>query len=131
MVKRFAMKAAIGALVLAAVIGVGAASAPPASARVIIGVGIGPFGYYPGPWAYPYPYYPYPYYPAYPAPYYAPAYGGPAYDAPGYDAPPAPAAAPAQQPMWYYCANPSGYYPYIQQCGAGWRQVPARPQPQP
>jgi hypothetical protein len=28
---------------------------------------------------------------------------------------------------WYYCANPSGYYPQIQQCASGWQSVPATP----
>jgi hypothetical protein len=26
---------------------------------------------------------------------------------------------------WYYCQNPPGYYPYVQQCGTGWQTVPA------
>jgi hypothetical protein len=35
---------------------------------------------------------------------------------------------PPPQPYWYYCDNPPGYYPYVQQCSAGWRQVnPAPP----
>jgi len=38
--------------------------------------------------------------------------------------PPAADAAPA---MWYYCANPAGYYPYVKACPGGWQQV----QPQP
>lgn len=28
---------------------------------------------------------------------------------------------------WYYCGNPQGYYPYVQQCNVTWQQVPARP----
>lgn len=42
---------------------------------------------------------------------------------------------PMQQPQqypegyWYYCASPEGYYPYVQQCPGGWRQVdPIPPQ---
>jgi len=27
---------------------------------------------------------------------------------------------------WYYCDNPRGYYPYLQDC-ANWREVPAEP----
>lgn len=27
------------------------------------------------------------------------------------------------QPYWYYCQNPGGYYPYVQQCPNGWLQV--------
>ena len=68
-------------------------------------------------WGYPYPYY---YYPPYPA-YYAPP-------------PPAPApqasvqatGAPPQQ-FWYYCDNPQGYYPYVQNCSMSWKQVAATP----
>lgn len=24
---------------------------------------------------------------------------------------------------WYYCSNPEGYYPYVNDCPTGWRQV--------
>ena len=34
--------------------------------------------------------------------------------------------APAQQ-YWYYCENPKGYYPYVQQCPAGWLKVVPNP----
>lgn len=27
---------------------------------------------------------------------------------------------------WYFCRNPKGYYPYVQECPAGW--VPVTPQ---
>ena len=30
---------------------------------------------------------------------------------------------PPPQPYWYYCDTPPGYYPYVQQCPGGWRQV--------
>ena len=34
-------------------------------------------------------------------------------------------------PMWYYCANPAGYYPYIPRCTMPWQPVPAEmPPPQ-
>lgn len=38
---------------------------------------------------------------------------------------------PEPQPQyWYYCQNPQGYYPYIQQCPGGWLQVvPPTPPP--
>jgi hypothetical protein len=26
---------------------------------------------------------------------------------------------------WYYCSDPSGYYPYVAQCNTGWQAVPA------
>jgi hypothetical protein len=35
---------------------------------------------------------------------------------------PAPMAAPQQ--FWYYCDNPSGYYPYVQKCDGAFREVP-------
>ena len=30
-------------------------------------------------------------------------------------------------PTWYYCDNPQGYYPYVQQCPGGWRPVAPTP----
>lgn len=27
---------------------------------------------------------------------------------------------------WYYCRNPAGYYPAVQQCPGGWLAVPPR-----
>src|SRR5262249_47030942 len=71
--------------------------------RTAIGVGIGPsWGPYWGPYAYPYPYtYAYP---------------------PVVVAPSTPlSVAPSPQASWYYCDNPTGYYPYIRQCPGGWR----------
>ena len=74
-----------------------------------------------------YPYAPYPYYPPYPA--YAPGYS---YSQPYYpqqqamNLAQAPAGPPPQQ-NWYYCDNPRGFYPYVQNCGAAWRSVPAQP----
>jgi hypothetical protein len=29
---------------------------------------------------------------------------------------------------WYYCRDPQGYYPQVQQCPTPWQQVPAQPQ---
>ncbi|MGZ3814927.1 MAG: hypothetical protein ACXVA0_24545, partial [Mucilaginibacter sp.] len=69
------------------------------------------FGFYLGA---PYPYYPYPYY-AYPYQY--PYYAAP----PIITTPPTPPVYIQQSPSviqqnasgyWYYCNNPSGYYPY-------------------
>ncbi len=63
-------------------------------------------------------------------PYY---YGYPAYGPPVYYAPPVveptvvQPAGPAPAPVWYYCDNPQGYYPYVQSCSSAWRQVPATP----
>ena len=37
--------------------------------------------------------------------------------------PPSPPTA-----SWYFCDNPQGYYPYVQQCPGGWRAVAPTPQ---
>jgi hypothetical protein len=81
-------------------------------------VGIGGFydpwwpGYYPGYWGAGYPYYA---------------------DPPVTVIQQAPAAqapvAPAAPPTYYYCDNPAGYYPYVQQCTMPWRPVAATPDP--
>lgn len=68
------------------------------------------------------PYYPYPYYPDY---YTYPDYYPPV--APATVVPQAPATAAPAQSMWYYCDNPKGYYPYVQNCSTAWRPVPATP----
>lgn len=41
-------------------------------------------------------------------------------------------AQPVQpQPnYWYYCQNPEGYYPYVQNCSGGWLQVAPQPSEQ-
>ncbi len=50
-----------------------------------------------------------------------------------YDTPPIVVAPPPQVyvepalPTWYYCDNPPGYYPYVQQCPGGWRPVTPPP----
>jgi hypothetical protein len=31
------------------------------------------------------------------------------------------------QGYWYYCGDPQGYYPYLQQCPGGWQQVSPTP----
>ena len=33
----------------------------------------------------------------------------------------------APQSYWYYCDSAQGYYPYIQECPGGWRQVTPTP----
>jgi hypothetical protein len=40
-------------------------------------------------------------------------------------------APPPQSNYWYYCANPQGYYPYVQQCPGGWQRVAPQPPPPP
>jgi hypothetical protein len=50
--------------------------------------------------------------------YYEPSYqAAPAYG----DATPTASAAGS---YWYYCQNPAGYYPYVQQCLTQWQPVP-------
>jgi hypothetical protein len=99
-------------------------------------IGIGFPGFYWGPgWGYPYyGYYGYPYYASYP--YYA---GYPSYysDEPVY-ADPAPGTyiqrdmnsgtpsrgAPVGEGQYsYYCPDPAGYYPQLQNCPKGWLKV--------
>ena len=29
---------------------------------------------------------------------------------------------------WYYCTNPQGYYPYVQECIGTWHAVPPAPE---
>jgi hypothetical protein len=77
------------------------------------------FGFYLGwPW-YPRPYYAYPYYPYYPPVVTVPS-SPPVYIE----------REPPQLPSgyWYYCDNPQGYYPYVNECPQGWRQVDPVPQ---
>lgn len=40
-----------------------------------------------------------------------------------------PAPVMQQHPAgyWYYCNNPQGYYPYVQQCQNAWQQVAPTP----
>jgi len=50
-----------------------------------------------------------------------------------YGAPPVVVAPPPHisvqpaPPLWYYCDNPQGYYPYVQQCPGGWQPVTPTP----
>jgi hypothetical protein len=32
---------------------------------------------------------------------------------------------PYSSQTWYYCSDPTGYYPYVTQCNTGWQTVPA------
>jgi hypothetical protein len=49
----------------------------------------------------------------------ADAYGG-GYDDGGYDD----SGQPSPSQVWYYCADPAGYYPYVTQCSTDWQMVP-------
>lgn len=35
----------------------------------------------------------------------------------------APAPAPAEPSYWYYCTQPAGYFPYVQDCAHAWMKV--------
>lgn len=77
-------------------------------------------------------------------PYWGPAYWGwpypwgwpyGVYDPPPvtyvYPPPPAVVLQPQSAPTgyWYYCGNPRGYYPHVQNCLTAWRPVPVTPPP--
>jgi hypothetical protein len=32
---------------------------------------------------------------------------------------------PYSSQTWYYCSDPTGYYPYVPQCNTGWQAIPA------
>jgi hypothetical protein len=38
---------------------------------------------------------------------------------------PAPPPSAAGSPYWYWCSNPTGYYPYVSQCSQPWQAVAA------
>jgi len=82
-----------------------------------------PYGPY-GPYYGPYPYYSPP--PPPPPAYYAPP---PQQAPPPQPAPQATGAPPPQ--FWYYCDDPKGYYPQVQNCPTPWRQVSAPPPKKP
>lgn len=81
-----------------------------------------------------------PYYDNYAYPYGVPDYGAPyppefyappqAYLPPATVYAPAPSEGPSQQ-IWYYCQDPMGYYPYVQNCNNNWQTVPASVLPPP
>ncbi|MCX7174621.1 MAG: hypothetical protein NT159_12010 [Proteobacteria bacterium] len=42
-----------------------------------------------------------------------------------------PAVAPQAPAYWYFCSSPEGYYPYVNECPAGWQKVAPQPQASP
>jgi len=81
-----------------------------------------------------YYFYPVPVYP-YPDPYTPPVIGPgpvvmtpPSAPAPVPPMPPAPTMQAQNLPaVWYYCEASKTYYPYVSECAAGWKTVPAAP----
>ena len=120
-------------VLLAAAAATALAVAAPASARgpyrggprVSFSVGFGVPAYYPY-WYGPRYYYPYYYPPAVvvssPPVTYVEQQPAPVAAAPAPSAAPAPAAG-----YWYYCADSSAYYPYVQSCASGWQRVSPTP----
>jgi hypothetical protein len=39
------------------------------------------------------------------------------------------ASQPRPWPVWYYCDQPGGYYPYVKICGHDWQRFPIMPPP--
>ena len=83
---------------------------------------------------------PFTYYYSYAYPYGVPEYATPyppeVYAAPQPYLPPVTVYAPSagQEPpqqIWYYCQEPMGYYPYVQNCSSNWQAVPASVLPPP
>ena len=68
---------------------------------------------------YPYPPNPYPY-PGSPAP-------GPSGRPPAVSN--STSSQPRPWPVWYYCDQPSGYYPYVKICTHDWQRLPVMPPP--
>lgn len=77
------------------------------------------FSFYFGVPLFPRPYYSYPYYPYYPPAIVTVPSRPPVY----IERSPPQATQQFPAGYWYYCSNPEGYYPYIQDCPTGWRQV--------
>lgn len=100
------------------------------------GVGIffgGAFPFFPYPYpAYPYPYpYPYAYSPPpvvitqpQPQVYIEQGSGNTSSSSAGNTS-----AASTNNAYWYYCEASDGYYPYVKECPAGWKQVTPSPPP--
>jgi hypothetical protein len=84
-----------------------------------VGIALDPFLYWP--WYYPGSYYYPPYY--YPPGAVSVPATPPVYIERGQETEPAPQASAS----WYYCADPKGYYPYVENCPGGWQTVAPRP----
>lgn len=79
-------------------------------------------GFYFGSPIYSRPYYSYPYRPYYP--YYPPTIVTVPVSPPVYiERSQSEPVQPLEPGYWYYCNEPEGYYPYVQECPNGWYQV--------
>jgi hypothetical protein len=88
------------------------------------GIYFGAPAYWGGGWPYAYSWgaaYPAPYAVPYPVPYTVAPFVVNTAPAPQVIVQPAP-AAPADN-YWYYCTQPTGYYPYVQNCSQPWMKV--------
>ena len=56
-----------------------------------------------------------------------PVYPFPAEGPPAFAAEPPPPPPPPPPHLWYRCAAPAGFYPYVKRCPGGWLAVPAAP----
>jgi hypothetical protein len=92
-------------------------SSPSYAGHVGVGIYVAPgYPYYYGPPPVPY--------------YYPPVVAVPVAPAPVYVENDQSSDAPGQAPgSWYYCDASKTYYPYVKQCAAGWREVPAQAAP--
>jgi len=99
----------------------GCSAAPALASHVRLGVEIGvPV------WGPPSYYYPPPVY--YPPAYYPPAVVAVPVAPPTYVEQAQPSEDQAPPPsVWYYCAKPKGYYPYVKHCRVGWQKVTPTP----
>ena len=86
-----------------------------------VGIYVGP-GF--GPWYYPSPFYYNPYF-------YGAAVIAPAAPTNYIEQGVAPGVAQLSPPQegnyWFYCSDPQGYYPYVQQCRGAWQRVSPTP----
>lgn len=97
-------------------------------AHLGVGVVVNPFWY--DSWYYPRPYYYspyYPYYPYYDSPYYYPPVVTVPATPPVYIEREEGSLPDEASAYWYYCANPQGYYPHVEQCLGDWQAVAPQP----
>ena len=67
----------------------------------------------------------------YPSPYYYPPYSPVVIERPPVYVEQTVPSQTAQAGYWYYCAAAKAYYPYVNECAAGWQRVAPQPPGQP